>query len=97
MVVIKKQQIKAYILLESLVTLSIFALITSLFLFAVEQGRSQQTADYKQQEILQLAKMVVETNQDSLALNGVEVSVKKEANKISVFADGKEVIHVEKE
>ena len=42
MVAIKRQKLKAYILLESLFTLAVFTLVTSLLLSAINQGRQQQ-------------------------------------------------------
>lgn len=97
MVVIKKQKLKAYILLESLLTLSIFALICSLLLAAINQGRQLQDEDYYQQEVLNVAKMAVQTGQSQLSLNGVEVSLVRKEESISLYHGDREILHVEKD
>ncbi|MDO5079008.1 MAG: competence type IV pilus minor pilin ComGE [Streptococcus minor] len=96
MVVIKKQKLKAYILLESLSTLAVFVMITSLLLTAIHQGRNRQIEDYEQQEVLNLAKMAVQTGQSQLSLNGVEVHVVENEQEIKVYHKNKEILHVEK-
>ncbi|MGT2755022.1 competence type IV pilus minor pilin ComGE [Streptococcus ovis] len=97
MVDIKKQSVNAYILLESLVTLSVFAMITSLLLTSVIQGRKQQLQDTKQQEVLNVAKMAVQTGQSALSLNGVHVDILRNEKRIQVVHEGKVVLDVEKE
>ncbi|MGT2911419.1 competence type IV pilus minor pilin ComGE [Streptococcus cameli] len=97
MVVIKKAIVKAYILLESLVTLSIFALITSLLLSTINQARQAEQQSFQEQEVLNVAKMAIQTNQNQLSLNGVRVEVVSEAQHIRIFHEGQEVLHVEKQ
>ncbi|MGZ7196420.1 competence type IV pilus minor pilin ComGE [Streptococcus pyogenes] len=96
MVVIKNRKIKAYILLESLLTLAIFAMITSLLLSAINQGRRQQMQDYQEQEALNVAKMAVQTGQNELTLNGVQVHLVRDERSIRVYHDKKEILNVEK-
>ncbi|HFU4458884.1 TPA: competence type IV pilus minor pilin ComGE [Streptococcus suis] len=96
MVAIRKQKNKAYILLESLVTLATLVTICSLILSAVDAGRRRQAWELEQQEILNLAQMAVQTEQDNLALNGVTVQVQRTADKMIVFHEGKEVLSVVK-
>lgn len=94
---IKKQSVKAYILLESLVTLSVFAMITSLLLASVIQGHRQQLQDSQQQEVLNVAKMAVQTGQTQLSLNGVHVDILRNKERIQVVHEGKVVLDVAKE
>ncbi|MFI3087544.1 competence type IV pilus minor pilin ComGE [Streptococcus sp. 2022WUSS037] len=96
MVVIRKQKNKAYILLESLVALATLVTICSLILSAVDAGRRRQAWELEQQEVLNLAQMAVQTEQDNLALNGVTVQVQRTADKMTVFHEGKEVLSVVK-
>ncbi|HFI0358553.1 TPA: competence type IV pilus minor pilin ComGE [Streptococcus suis] len=96
MVAIRKQKNKAYILLESLVALATLVTICSLILSAVDAGRGRQAWELEQQEILNLAQMAVQTEQDNLALNGVTVQVQRTADKIIVFHEGEEVLSVVK-
>ena len=97
MVAIKRQKLKAYILLESLLTLAVFALVTSLLLSAINQGRRQQIQDYEQQEVLNLAKMAVQTGQEELSLNGVQVRLVRDSRQIRVYHENKEILYVEKD
>lgn len=83
-------------MLESLLTLAIFAMITSLLLSAINQGRRQQMQDYQQQEALNVAKMAVQTGQNELTLNGVQVHLVRDERSIRVYCDKKEILNVEK-
>ncbi len=97
MVAIKRQKLKAYILLESLLTLAVFALVTSLLLAAINQGRQQQVLAYEQEEVLNLAKMAVQTGQEELSLNGVQVRLVRDSRQIRVYHENKEILYVEKD
>lgn len=97
MVAIKRQKLKAYILLESLLTLAVFALVTSLLLSAINQGRRQQVLVYEQEEVLNLAKMAVQTGQEELSLNGVQVRLVRDSRQIRVYHENKEILYVEKD
>lgn len=94
MVVIKKQQTKAYILLESLVALAILTMIVSLVLGEVNRDRAKVAENLHRQEVLNLAQMAVQTKQNHLSLNGISVSVVRSDKEIRVYEAGKEVLHV---
>lgn len=83
-------------MLESLVALATLVTICSLILSAVDAGRRRQAWELEQQEVLNLAQMAVQTEQDNLALNGVIVQVQRTADKIIVFHEGEEVLSVVK-
>lgn len=96
MVTIKKQKLKAYILLEGLVALALLAMIISLVLGEMDRSRTQMQESLHQQEVLNVATMAVQTGQDHLAINGVEVRMVKHDNEISVYDRQNEVLHVTK-
>ena len=96
MVTIKKQKLKAYILLEGLVALALLATIISLVLGEMDRSRTQMQESLHQQEVLNVATMAVQTGQDHLAINGVEVRMVKYDNEISVYDGQNEVLHVTK-
>lgn len=96
MVTIKKQKLKAYILLEGLVALALLATITSLVLGEMDRSRTQMQESLHQQEVLNVATMAVQTGQDHLAINGVEVRMVKHDNAISIYDGQNEVLHVTK-
>ena len=96
MVTIKKQKLKAYILLEGLVALALLATITSLVLGEMDRSRTQMQESLHQQEVLNVATMAAQAGQDHLAINGVEVRMVKHDNAISIYDGQNEVLHVTK-
>ena len=96
MVTIKKQKLKAYILLEGLVALALLATITSLILGEMDRSRTQMQESLHQQEVLNVATMAAQIGQDHLAINGVEVRMVKHDNEISICDGQNEVLHVKK-
>lgn len=76
--------------------LSVLVTITSLFLSAIEVSRRQQAEGLYQQEVLNVAKMAVQTGQDNLSLNGVKVTVQRSDKVLAVYHEGREVARVEK-
>ncbi|WP_165212381.1 competence type IV pilus minor pilin ComGE [Streptococcus tangpeifui] len=96
MVAIKKRKIKAYILLESLIALAVLVTIVSLILGEINRNRQELAVSLHRQEALNVAQMAVQTKQDQLSLNGVTVQVQRTSTSITVYEDGKEVLHVSK-
>lgn len=95
MVIIKKS-VKAYILLESLLSLGILALIISLVLGEVDKNRQQVAESLHQQEVLNVAAMAVQTDQEDLILNGINVHVERNKEGISINENGRIVLQVSK-
>ena len=81
---LKKASVPASILIESLVALGLFAMITTLLL-----------GDFKEVEVLSVAQMALQTGQNHLEANGIQVQVEKDADQIMVYHQGKVVLHVE--
>ncbi|MGT2949023.1 competence type IV pilus minor pilin ComGE [Streptococcus devriesei] len=97
MVNIKKQKMKAYILLESLIALGLLVTITSLILQQINRDQKRIADNLQRQEVMNLAIMAVQTKQDSLSLNGVSVKVVRDETTIAVYHDQEEVISLVKE
>ena len=95
MVIIKKS-VKAYILLESLLSLGILALIVSLVLGEVDKNRQRVAESLHQQEVLNVAAMAVQTDQEDLILNGVNIHVERNKEGISINENGRIVLQVSK-
>ena len=93
---LKKQQIKATILLEALLALGIFSIIASLLLHQISYSRRETLAILQNEEVLRVAQMALQTGQDQLQLNGIQVQVQRNKEQIRVFYQGEELIHVEK-
>ncbi|WP_274641441.1 competence type IV pilus minor pilin ComGE [Streptococcus equinus] len=96
MVIIKRQKLKAYILLESLAALALLATITILVLGEMDKSRHQMQDSLHQQEVLNVATMAVQTGQDDLLMNGVEVHITRRDGELYVYDGQKEVMHVKK-
>lgn len=93
---LKKQQVKATILLEALLALGVFAIIASLLLHQISYSRGETLAILQKEEVLRVAQMALQTGQDQLQLNGILVQVQRNKDQIRVFYQGEELIHVEK-
>ena len=73
--VFKKQKIKAVILLEAVISLAIFASITTLLLGQIQESRKREAELLKQEEVLRVARMALQTGQKQLTVNGLTVHV----------------------
>ena len=93
---LKKQQVKATILLEALLALGVFSIIASLLLHQISNSRRETLAILQNEEVLRVAQMALQTGQDQLQLNGIQVQVQRNKDQIRVFYQGEELIHVEK-
>ena len=93
---LKKQQLKATILLEALLALGVFSIIASLLLHQISYSRRETLAILQKEEVLRVAQMALQTGQDQLQLNGIQVQVQRNKDQIRVFYQGEELIHVEK-
>ena len=87
--------VPASILIESLVALSLFAMITTLLLGEIRRSRKERLADFKDVEVVSVAQMALQAGQNDLEANGIQVHVEKDANQITVYHQGKVVLHVE--
>ncbi len=94
MVVIKKVSLKAYILVESLVGLALFAGIVTLLMTATQGQMRQRRANLSRQEAFLVAQMAVQTKQGTLTLNGQTVQVERSPTSIRLSVQGKELVYV---
>ena len=93
---IKKRYSKAYILLESLLAMALLSVLVTIVLNAVVQSRQQLKAKNLEIEALNVAQMAVDTGQESLQINDVNITVRKTASKIIIFNREKELLVLEK-
>ena len=73
--VFKKQKIKAVILLEAVISLAIFASIATLLMGQIQESRKREVELLKQEEVLRVARMALQTGQKQLTVNGLTVHV----------------------
>lgn len=93
---LRNRQLPASLLLEGLIALAMFGVLTTLVLGELGQSRQQHLEELRQAEVLRVAKMAIQTRQDQLTINQVSVQVEKSAKSLKVYQEGKVVIAVEK-
>lgn len=93
---LRKQVVPASILLEALVAFSVFALIATLLLGHIADSRREQARILRKEEALSVAQMALQTNQETLSINGVEVRVEKSSQGLWIYEGGEVLLHVEK-
>ncbi|AYF93487.1 competence type IV pilus minor pilin ComGE [Streptococcus koreensis] len=93
---LRNRQLPASLLLEGLIALAMFGVLTTLVLGELGQSRQQRLEELRQAEVLRVAKMAIQTRQNQLTINQVSVQVEKSAKSLKVYQEGKVVIAVEK-
>ena len=83
--VFKKQKIKAVILLEAVVSLAIFASIATLLLGQIQESRRREAELLKQEQVLRVARMALQTGQKQLTVNGFTVDVVSNERSLEVY------------
>ena len=63
------------ILLEAVVSLAVFASIATLLLGQIQQNRQLEAEILQKEEVLRVAKMALQTGQNQVKVNGVEIQV----------------------
>ena len=92
---IKKASVPASILIESLVALGFICHDYDLIVREIRRSRKERLADFKEVEVLSVAQMALQTGQNHLEANGIQVQVEKDADQLTVYHQGKVVLHVE--
>ena len=93
---LRKQKIKAVILLEAVVALAVFASIATLLLGQIQQNRRLEAEILQKEEVLRVAKMALQTGQNQMKVNGVEIQVFASEKGLEVY-HGSEKLLVLKE
>lgn len=73
---LRKQKIRAVILLEAVVALAIFASIATLLLGQIQKNRQEEAKILQKEEVVRVAKMALQTGQNQVNVNGVEIQVR---------------------
>ena len=68
---LRKQKIRAVILLEAVVALAIFASIATLLLGQIQKNRQEEAKILQKEEVVRVAKMALQTGQNQVNVNGV--------------------------
>ena len=82
---LKTRKIKAVILLEAVISLAIFASIATLLLGQIQESRKREVELLKQEEVLRVARMALQTGQKQLTINGVRVDIVSSEKGLEVY------------
>ena len=92
---LKKQKIRAVILLEAVVALAIFASIATLLLGQIRQNRQLEVEILQKEEVLRVAKMALQIEKSQLTLNGVEIQVFSSEKGVEVYHGSEKLFAIE--
>lgn len=85
---LRKQKIRAVILLEAVVALAIFASIATLLLGQIQKNRQEEA------KILRVAKMALQTGQNQVSINGVEIQVFSSEKGLEVYHGSEQLLAI---
>lgn len=92
---LKKRSVKAYLLLESLITLALLSVLVSVVLTEVVNVCQQLTEINQQIEGLNVAKMATDSNLSKLSVNDAAIKITKDDKRTIVTNHGKELLRLE--
>lgn len=79
-----------------MVGLAILASIVSLLLGVLNQQNRILKERLRQEEVLNIAIMAVQTRQDHLSLNGTSIAIQRDETSLQVLHEGKRLIEITK-
>ncbi|KXT96879.1 Late competence protein ComGE [Streptococcus oralis] len=95
--VLRKQKIKAVILLEAVVALAVFASIATLLLGQIQKNRQEEVEILQKEEVLRVAKMALQTGQNQVNINGVEIQVFSSENGVEVYHGSEKLLDLKEQ
>lgn len=94
---LRKQKIKAVILLEAVVALAVFASIATLLLGQIQKNRQEEAEILQKEEVLRVAKMALQTGQNQVNINGVEIQVFASEKVLEVYHDSEKLLDLKEQ
>lgn len=94
MVNIRKKQIKAYILWESVLSILVMMSLISLFVIPMLRYQKQFKGLEEKSNALSVAVMALQTQKKTLHLNGVHIKIIKIDNQVKVIENGETLLNV---
>ena len=89
---LRKQKIRAVILLEAVVALAIFASIATLLLGQIQKNRQEEAKILQKEEVVRVAKMALQTGQNQV--NGVEIQVFSSEKGLEVYYGSEQLLAI---
>ena len=94
---LRKQKIKAVILLEAVVALAVFASIATLLLGQIQQNRRLEAEILQKEEVIRVAKMALQTGQNQVKVNGVEIQVFASEKGLEVYHGSEKLLDLKEQ
>ncbi|WP_162279132.1 competence type IV pilus minor pilin ComGE [Streptococcus oralis] len=94
---LRKQKIKAVILLEAVVALAVFASIATLLLGQIQQNRRLEAEILQKEEVLRVAKIALQTGQSQVKVNGVEIQVFASEKGLEVYHGSEKLLDLKEQ
>lgn len=94
---LRKLKIKAVILLEAVVALAVFASIATLLLGQIQQNRRLEAEILQKEEALRVAKMALQTGQNQVKVNGVEIQVFASEKGLEVYHGSEKLLDLKEQ
>ena len=94
---LRKQKIKAVILLEAVVALAVFASIATLLLGQIQQNRRLEAEILQKEEVLRVAKMALQTGQNQVKVNGVDIQVFASEKGLEVYHGSEKLLDLKEQ
>ena len=94
---LRKQQIKAVILLEAVIALAIFASTATLLLGQIQKNRREEAEILQKEEVLRVAKMALQTGQNQVKVNGVEIQVFANEKGLEVYHGSEKLLDLKEQ
>ena len=92
---LKTRKIKAVILLEAVISLATFASIATLLLGQIQESRKREAELLKQEEVLRVARMALQTGQKQLTVNGITVDVITKEKSLEVYHGTEKLLDIQ--
>lgn len=94
---LKKQKIRAVILLEAIVALAVFASIATLLLGQIQKSRQEEAEILQKEEVLRVAKMALQTGQNQVKVNDVEIQVFASEKELEVYHGSEKLLDLKEQ
>ena len=92
---LKRKSVKAYLLLESLISLALLSFLVSFVVSSLVNSHEQELKENQQIEALNVAQMAVESQLTELSVNGADIKVNQKQNSIVITNQEKEILRLE--
>lgn len=92
---LKRKSVKAYLLLESLISIALLAFLVSFIVSSLVQVRQKDTEENQKIEALNVVQMAIESHLTELSINGSDIKIKENQNLLIISNHGKEIMRLE--